>query len=363
MNAAAPAAAGSGANSAERPLRLMIVDDSPVARGVLSRMLAPHGDLTVVAMAGAASEALDLLGTTSVDVVLLDVEMPGTSGLDALPDILRAGPRVLIVSSSCERIAGAMVQGLEIGAADVLPKPGAQNPSGRFSDLLAHRIRRLGRGGQTELPSEACGAPDPAPLRRLPKGPVSCIAIGASTGGLGAIAALLRALPHNGAPILVSQHLPHVFMPFFIRQIENASGRVVRLAEAGLVPAADEVIVARGDAHLCLVRSGSTVHVQLGRAPSASGCMPSVDTMLASAASIYGPELVGIVLSGMGRDGLDGARRVVEAGGAMLVQDRASSAVWGMPRAIAEAGLASAILPPASLAAAVPARAELAPCR
>jgi two-component system chemotaxis response regulator CheB len=198
----------------------------------------------------------------------------------------------------------------------------------------------------------------------LPAEPPPCIAIGASTGGLGAIADLLRALPNTGAPILVSQHLPPVFIPFFIKQIEVASSRPVRIAENGLVPVPDEVIVARGDAHLELERDNrGTVRVRLGHAPSSSGCTPSVDSMFASAASVYGGGTVGIVLSGMGRDGLAGARRIVESGGAMLVQDRASSAVWGMPGAVAEAGLASAIRPPAGLARLVPAPSEPVGCR
>jgi two-component system chemotaxis response regulator CheB len=185
----------------------------------------------------------------------------------------------------------------------------------------------------------------------MPEARLACLAVGASTGGLGAIADVLRALPPRiGVPLLVTQHLPDLFMPFFARQIEAAAGRPVRIAEDGLALRPDEVVLAPGDAHLGLVREGSRVAVALDRAPAASGCMPSVDVMLRSLALVYGRGGLGVVLSGMGRDGLAGAGELVERGGAVIVQDRVSSAVWGMPRAVAEAGLASAVLAPTDLA-------------
>jgi len=339
----------------------MIVDDSPVARAVLSRMLAGHRDFETVAIAANAGEAIDALKAVKVDIVLLDVEMPGTTGLDALPDILRLGDgaRVLVVSSLCEEGAEATVRALGLGAADTLPKPGAGNFAGRFSEVLAERLRRIGRAGGLE--ADAVGNRAVAVhLRAAPADPPGCIAIGASTGGLHAISQLLRGLaPEVGAPILVTQHLPPVFMPYFARQLAGASGRVVRVAEDGMIPAANEILLAPGDGHLALARKGGRVRVQLSREPAASGCLPSVDAMLRSAADIYGPAALGVVLSGMGRDGLEGARQIVARGGAVLVQNRTSSAVWGMPRAIAESGLASAMLAPAGLADRIMQRVEI----
>jgi two-component system chemotaxis response regulator CheB len=337
----------------------MIVDDSAIARAVLSRMLAAFDDFTIVAQAGNAEEALATLRHQRVDIVLLDVEMPGTSGLEALPDILAAGQgaRVLIVSSQCEAGAEAAVKALAMGAADTLPKPGAEHFGGRFSAVLAERLRRIGRAETGQGREDAPPMPAPLPLRAAPQARVACLAIGASTGGLHAIGELLRALPERlSAPLLVTQHLPPLFVPFFARQLESACGRVARVAEDGLVLAPEEIVLAPGDAHLSLEQHGSRVKVKLNRESAASGCMPSVDVMLAAVAETYGKSGVGVVLTGMGRDGLEGSRRLAARGGAVLAQDQQSCAVWGMPRAVAEAGLACAVLPPAQIARRIGAR-------
>jgi two-component system chemotaxis response regulator CheB len=334
----------------------MIVDDSPVARAVLSRMLAGRKEFEIVALAGTAGEAIDALKSVRVDIVLLDVEMPGTSGIEALPEILRlgAGARVLIVSSLAEDGAEATVRALALGAADTLPKPGTGNFAGRFSEILAERLLRL---GPAEPPAAREEDGKPLRLRAAPDGRIGCLALGASTGGLHATTEFLRALPAMlRAPLLITQHLPAIFMPYFARQLEAASGRLTRVAEEGLQLKPEEILLAPGDAHLGLEQQGSRIYVKLSHGPSKSGCLPSVDVMLAAVAEVYGTSGVGVMLSGMGRDGLSGSQRIVERGGAMLVQDRQSSAVWGMPRAVAEAGLASAVLPPADLARRISAR-------
>ncbi|MGZ8328384.1 MAG: chemotaxis protein CheB [Allosphingosinicella sp.] len=349
-----PAARAAGAIApAAPPLKLMIVDDSQVARAVLSRMLAAFDDFEIVATAGDAGEALRLLPTTPVDIVLLDVEMPGESGLEALPEIVRQsrGARVLIVSSFCDGDADAAIRALAPGAAETLSKPGAEAFGGRFSEILAERLRRMGR-------REAAPAPEASAAR------LGCLAVGASTGGLHAVAALLGALPAKiGAPILITQHLPAAFVPFFARQVEAASGRTTRIAEDGLELRPEEIVLAPGDAHIRLEQRGARVVVRLDRSPARSGCIPSVDVMLDSVAATYGRAALGVMLSGMGRDGLAGSRELVARGGTMMAQDRQSCAVWGMPKVVVEAGLARAVLPPEGLAAEIAARVESAPCR
>lgn len=334
------------------PIRLMIVDDSTVARAVLSRMVESDPDFEVVALAGNVGEALDALRSVAVDIVLLDVEMPGASGLDALPEIIRAGngARVLIVSTMAEDGAEVTVRALAEGAADTLPKPGTGYFAGRFSQVLADKLRRIGHASRQQT-VPAAAAKSPVRLRAMPDHPLRCLALGASTGGLHALVELLRALPDRiGAPILVTQHLPAVFMTYFARQLESASGRPACVAIEGRPLVDDMIHVAPGDAHLCLNRQRGGIRIRLDSTPAPSGCLPSVDPMLSTVADTYGESAVGVILSGMGRDGLIGSRRLVECGGSMLAQDQHTSAVWGMPRAIAEEGLASAVLPPHELA-------------
>ena len=341
-------------------IRLLIVDDSPVARAVLARMIGAQPGFEVAALAGSAAEALEALRRVHVDIILLDLEMPGPGGLEALPAILAAGAgaRVLIVSSLCERGAEVTVRALALGAADTLPKPGTGAFGGRFAEVLAQKLRRIGRAAPAPvLRSAPTKLGDAFTLRSMPDAPIDCVAIGASTGGLHAIIAFLQAMPATiAAPILVTQHLPALFVPIFARQLASASGRTAAVAEEGQPIVAERIYVAPGDAHLLLERSRRGVAARLCRLPAASRCLPSVDPMLASAAETYGAAAVGVVLSGMGRDGLAGSRSIVERGGAMLAQDRTTSVVWGMPRAVAEAGLSSAVLPPDELARCIAAR-------
>jgi two-component system chemotaxis response regulator CheB len=333
----------------------MIVDDSPVARTVLSRMIFPHKQFEVVALAADASEALDVLGEHKVDIIMLDVEMPGPSGLEALPDILEKGDgaQVLIVSSNCEDGAEAAVKALALGAADTLPKPGAGTFVGRFADTLIERLRKIGRAAREDLAQAEAEEQlaQKARLRPMAIERLSCLGIGASTGGLHALNEFFAALPPIvDVPILITQHLPPEFMPYFARQIQSASGRQTRVAETGFRVKKGEILIAPGDAHLSLRRQGNYVYAELVDARAVSGCMPSVDTMLTGMANVYGAHGMGIVLSGMGRDGLTGSKALIDSGGAVIVQDQHSCAVWGMPRAVADADLASAILPPADLA-------------
>ncbi len=358
-----PATAGAMTAPAEpgRPIRLMVVDDSPIARTVLTRMVCAQPDLQVVAQASNAAEALDRLAALSVDIIMLDVEMPGTSGLEALPELLRrgGGARVMIVSSLAEDGAAAAVKALALGAADTLPKPGTGSFGGRFSDVLVERLRRIGRSAPASAGTVAMGDVSPVALRAMPDARLGCLALGASTGGLHALSTFLRGLPDRiGAPILVTQHLPAVFMPFFAKQIEAASGRHAVVAADGTRLVDEQILIAPGDAHLGLERTGAGARVKLSDTPVSSGCKPSVDPMLWSVSEIYGRTGLGVIFSGMGRDGLVGSARLVDKGGAVFAQDQQSSAVWGMPRAVAEAGLASAVAPPDGLARRLAARIE-----
>jgi len=342
-----------------RPVKLMIVDDSMVARAVLSRMIDADGNFEIAGIAGTAEDAIEALGQVMVDIVLLDLEMPGAGGLKSIPGILEAakGAKVLIVSSLAEDGAEETVAALALGAHDTLPKPGTGRFNGRFSEVLLSKLRELGYADRSSIAAKpAATAPRPAVAQI--DGPLRLLAIGASTGGIHALGTFFEALPKRiGVPILVTQHLPPAFMTVFARQLSVAAGREAVVAEDGTRLLPDRIVVAPGEAHLMVDEVNGRLVARLLKTKVASGCLPSVDPMLASVGALFGAEALGIVLTGMGRDGLEGAMALIGAGGSVIVQDEASSAVWGMPRAIAEAGLACAVLPPAKIARRVAARA------
>jgi two-component system chemotaxis response regulator CheB len=352
------------ARQSRRPIKLMLVDDSMVARAVLSRMIDADGSFEIVGIAGTAEDAIEALGQVMVDIVILDLEMPGVGGLKALPRILEAakGAKVLIVSSLAEEGAEETVAALALGAADTLPKPGTGRFNGRFSEVLLGKLRELGYADRTSVPKQGFVPPRPMPVQSSE--PLALLAIGASTGGIHALGSFFAALPARiGVPILVTQHLPPAFMTVFARQLALAAGREAVVAEDGTRLLPDRIVVAPGEAHLVVDEVNGKLVARLLKTKVSSGCMPSVDPMLASAGAILGGGALGVVLTGMGRDGAEGAKRLVEAGGSVFAQDEASCAVWGMPRAVAEAGLASAILPPDKLARRVAARAEETSCK
>ena len=356
-----------GIAHAQRPIRLMIVDDSMVARAVLSRMIDADRGFEIAAVAGTAEHAIEALGQVMVDIVLLDLEMPGLGGLKSIPRILEAakGAKVLIVSSLAEEGAEETVAALALGAADTLPKPGTGRFNGRFSEVLLAKLREL---GHAERGYTGTVRPPPPtftrPLRYAVDAPLKLVAIGASTGGIHALGTFFAALPDRiGVPILVTQHLPPPFMAVFARQLGVVARREAVVAEDGMALLPDRVVIAPGEAHMLVDEINGKLIVRLLKTKSVSGCMPSVDPMLASAGAVLGSAALGIVLTGMGRDGCEGARRLVEAGGAIIAQDQASCAVWGMPRAVTEAGLACAVLPPEKIARRVAGRAQEVVCR
>jgi two-component system chemotaxis response regulator CheB len=343
----------------------MIVDDSMVARAVLSRMIDADPNFDIVGVAGTAEDAIEALGQIMVDIVLLDLEMPGVGGLRSIPKILEAakGAKVLIVSSLAEEGAEETVAALALGAADTLPKPGTGRFNGRFSEVLLGKLRELGHADRDAPPSVVV-KPAAGQLRLQSDARLQLLAIGASTGGIHALGAFFAELPERiGVPILITQHLPPAFMTVFARQLSTAAKREALVAEDGMKLLPDRIVIAPGEAHLVVDEIGGTLVARLLQTKAASGCMPSVDPMLASAGLVVGGGALGIILTGMGRDGTEGARRLVEAGGSVMAQDEGSCAVWGMPRAVAEAGLACAILPPAKLARRVTSRVQEGACK
>ena len=347
--------------SSRRRIRLMIVDDSTVARAILSRMIESDPAFEICAVAGTAEDAIEALDQVRVDIVILDLEMPGAGGLKSIPRIIAAaaGAKVMIVSSLAEEGAEQTVAALALGAADTLPKPGAGRFYGRFSEILLAKLKALGHAAAPPPEPTKTNHGARPPLRAMPSDPIEILAVGASTGGIHALGVLFQTLPKRiGVPVLVTQHLPALFMPVFARQLGTVAQRDCVVAEDGMVLQPDRILVAPGDAHLTVEPGDRGKVVRLTRGKSLSGCMPSLDPMFASVGAVYGPASLAVVLTGMGRDGVEGAERMVACGGAVIAQDEATCAVWGMPRAIVEAGLASAVLAPDKIARRISGRTE-----
>lgn len=335
-----------------RQIRVMVVDDSLIVRAAFSRLVDQEADLELAAAVSTAEDALTLLASERVDVILLDLEMPGMGGLGALPQMIERAreAKIMVVSSLTADGAEHTVQALGLGAADTLQKPASGGFDRDYKDKLLAKIRALGRRPLRK--AVAADAPAQALKLRSPsRERAAIVAIGASTGGIHSIGQLFGALPKGlGVPILITQHLPASFVPAFAQQLRELTGRETFAAEDGMALAPDGIVIAPGDAHLTVVRKASGVVVKLERRPAPSGCLPSVDPMFASVAEVFGAAALGVVLTGMGRDGTLGAEEIAEAGGTILVQNEATSAVWGMPGSIARAGLASAILHPLDIA-------------
>lgn len=334
--------------AAPRRGRVLIVDDSAVARAVFGRATAESSRLEVVGSVPTAAAALAFLVDHEVDLVILDIQMPGRDGLVALPDLLAAsaGAKVLIVSAAAGEGAAATIQALALGAADTLVKPAPGERAGRFEADLVDKLQRLLTPEAPQGGDPLAAAPAPVPSEAF-----QIVAIGASTGGIHALSHLLRALPASFTPpLLVTQHLPASFIPYFANQLAVLAGRPCDVATDRLRIRPGRIVVAPGDAHLRCVSIGEGWGaVRLSREPVRSGCLPSVDPMFDSLADCFGPRALGVVLSGMGRDGTEGAKRLAAAGGCVVAQDEASSAVWGMPGSVAAAGIASALLEPQAI--------------
>ena len=340
----------SGSAQPAESVRVMLIDDSLTVRTVFSRMIQNEDDMIVVASAGTAERGLEDLRRQPVDVVLLDLEMPGMGGLEALPKILAASPKtkVLVISSLTAAGAEHTIKALQTGAADTMLKPRPGGFNDEYRDSLLGKIRAL-KGGEIAA-AASVAKPDRPAMRSLGKRP-RLVAIGASTGGIHALKLFLRKLPaHFDLPILITQHLPDSFISVFAKQMEMAANRKAVLADEGVPIERGQMVIAPGHGHMVVRRTGDRLVCGLAYHPVKSGCMPSVDPMFETLAEACDGHVAGVLLSGMGRDGTEGAEAIVKAGGTIYAQDADSCAVWGMPRGVTESGLASAVLPPEALA-------------
>ena len=347
------------------PFRVMLCDDSLVARAALARLLAVDPAIRVVAQAPDGRQAIATLDAMTAadrpDVVLLDLEMPVMDGLTALPLILRAAPgvQVIVASALSQRGAAAAMQALRAGAVDYVPKPAAAQggiADPRFGEELRAKISgwarmRRARGATRPAPP-ALAAPSPTRAQPgLPAWPLA-IAIGCSTGGPQALAALVGALTRPPpVPVLVVQHMPAGFTALLADHLNRLGRLPCSEAQDGEAILPGRLYLAPGDRHLLVRGGGIGMVAQLSDGAPENYCRPAVDPLLRSLLGCCGGRVVTAILTGMGQDGLAGCRALAAAGGMVMAQDEASSVVWGMPGAVARAGLAAALAPPEDIAA------------
>ena len=290
-----------------------------------------------------------------VDVLVLDIETPVMDGLTALPLLMRAAPRlrVLMASTLTTRGAEVTLQALRLGAADYVAKPSAvagQNAE-LFRRELLDKVRAFAPRRPHPANARSANHATPAMPRPAPVASPRLLAIGNSTGGpqalLALFAALGRAVP---VPVVLTQHMPAAFTPILAQHITRTGGPPCAEAIHGELLLPGRIYLAPGDRHLLVERDAAGARALLSTAPAVNFCRPSVDPMLESAAAAFGGRVLVVMLTGMGSDGLAGTRRVIEAGGATIAQDEASSVVWGMPGAIVQAGLCHAVLPLGAIA-------------
>ena len=365
-------------NSAERnisigaPYRVLICDDSAVIRGMVGNILRDDPRIEVVETASNGQRAIDALDKFDIEVVVLDIEMPVMDGLTALPKLLEKNPKlkVIIASTLSERNAEVSLKAMASGAADYIPKPttGKIGRSIDFRKELLDKIKIYGRAyrratgykpadpkkrtiSRAVTSIEHAGANKEVILRaRNPVQP-QILAIGSSTGGPQALFEIFSKLKSSiRYPILITQHMPPTFTKILAERLAKILGTTVTEAVNGEPVVGDHIYIAPGDYHMTVTRGSKSGHIRLTQSPPENFCRPAVDPMLRSLAEVYGNKVFAAILTGMGKDGCEGAHRLVEVGANVIAQDKDTSVVWGMPGAVATAGLCYAVLSLSDLA-------------
>lgn len=334
------------------PVRVLIVDDSVVVRKLLCEALGSAADIQVAGTASSGSIALAKIPQLNPDVITLDIEMPGLNGLETLAEIRRLHPKlpVIMFSTLTERGAAVTLEALALGASDYVTKPtntaSLSAARDQVRQQLADKILALVRRPRTPAPLSLI----PAARRTSVGQRIDVVAIGVSTGGPNALAEVIPRLPADfPVPVVVVQHMPPLFTKLLAERLAARSALVVREGEAGKALEPGHAWIAPGDYHMTVARRGTEVRLRLNQDPPENSCRPAVDVLFRSVAETYGPHILGLVMTGMGSDGARGAMYVREAGGEVLVQDEASSVVWGMPGAVVSAGMADKICPLAEI--------------
>jgi two-component system chemotaxis response regulator CheB len=353
----------------------MVVDDSAVIRGLISRWVSSEPDMVVAASLRTGLDAVNQIDRVNPDVALLDIEMPELDGISALPLLLAKKRNLIIIMASTltRRNAEVSFKALSLGASDYIPKPeSTREPAAAetFRHDLIQKIRHLGAKVRRAVPASPSPSAVPAPGRprelspRPAPAPASvasppiirrafsiqaprALLIGSSTGGPQALMTLVTELGAviDRFPVLITQHMPPTFTTILAEHLARSSHRPAREAVDGEIVKAGQIYLAPGGRHMRVARNGTDVVIALDDGPPVNFCKPAVDPLFTSAINVWQGGVLAVVLTGMGSDGMRGGKEIVAAGGSVIAQDEASSVVWGMPGAAAHAGICAAILP------------------
>jgi two-component system chemotaxis response regulator CheB len=342
-------------------IRVMVVDDSVVIRRLVTQALEQDAAIEVVGTASNGAIGLQRIPQFSPDVITLDIEMPDMNGLEMLRRVRRDYPqlRVIMFSTLTERGAAVTLEALTLGADDYVTKVSNEGSLDRSMTRLRDEMipkikqffRMMGQSAPaaTPAPPRAHGLAVPA-VGAKPIGPSlklrpQVVVIGVSTGGPTALGAMLPLFPTNfPLPILLVQHMPPLFTRLLAERLNTTCQLMVEEAREGHEVEAGKILIAPGDFHMKVASCGGVIRVSLDQSPRQNSCRPAVDALFASAVELYGGAVLAVVLTGMGQDGLHGVKLLKARGARILVQDEASSVVWGMPGAVVNAGLADRVL-------------------
>jgi len=344
----------------------MVVDDSVVIRGLIARWIGSEPDMVVAASLRTGLDAVNQIERVNPDVAVLDIEMPELDGISALPLLLAKKRDLIIIMASTltRRNAEISFKALSLGASDYIPKPeSTREPAAAeiFRHDLIQKIRHLG----AKVRRAATPSPPLAPREPLPRQPMAPVAqpqlmrrafstqaprallIGSSTGGPQALMALVTELGPviDRFPVLITQHMPPTFTTILAEHLARSSHRPAHEAVDGEIVKAGQIYLAQGGRHMRVARHGTDVVIALDDGPPVNFCRPAVDPLFTSAIDVWQGGILAVVLTGMGSDGMRGGKEIVAAGGSVIAQDEASSVVWGMPGAAANAGICAAVLP------------------
>ncbi len=343
-------------------VRVLLVDDSAVIRGLMSKALSADHAIEISGTASNATMAINMAKSMQPNVIILDIEMPGMDGLTALPELLKASPvsKIIMASTFTKHNANLSLKALELGAADYLEKPSSRTGDevNTFYRNLIEKVKALGGKSISAVTSS------PAPVlssKALPSihltstssiplhvSGVKALAIASSTGGPQALMVLFESIKGylKHLPIFITQHMPPTFTTILAEHLSKASARNCMEVKGGEIVTAGNIYLAPGDFHMVVEKNASgQVVVHTNQEPPENFCRPAADPMLRSLSNVYGRNLAVLVLTGMGQDGMLGAKMVVENGGNVIAQNEESCVVYGMPKAVVENKLCRAVLP------------------